>query len=93
MSGKVNLSQYVAVNMVAAQVMMNHLGLSLAISMANFKFNVLQPLVIKHILHSMEILSDVCISFKNHLTDDNTLIPHTSTTLMDEYGIVHLLFI
>lgn len=86
MSGEVNE----AMNMIAAQVMINHVGLTVAICMANLKFNVFKPLMIKYILHSIRIISDVCISFNDHLTDDATLITHQSTTTIEKYGTVHI---
>ena len=83
MTGQVNLPEYDAMDMVAAQVMINHFGLTLAVSTTNFKFNVLKPLMIKHILHSIEILSDVCVTFSHCLTKEISAIRHTTTTIDD----------
>jgi fumarate hydratase class II len=46
--------------MVAAQVMSNHIALSVCVSKGFFKLNVLRLLIIKNILNSVRILRDVC---------------------------------
>ncbi|CAF4733826.1 unnamed protein product, partial [Rotaria sp. Silwood2] len=73
--------------MVAAQVMNNHLGLTVGVSMGSFKLNVLKPLIIKNILHSIRILRDFCSSFTNHFLVGIKLITHASTTYMPELPI------
>ncbi len=66
MPGKVNPTQCEAMTMVAAQVMGNHVAVTIGGSMGNFELNVFKPLIIKNVLHSIRILSDVCYSFTNH---------------------------
>jgi fumarate hydratase class II len=34
--------------------------------MGNFELNVFKPLIIKNVLHSIRILTDVCHSFTDH---------------------------
>ncbi|CAF4410177.1 unnamed protein product [Rotaria sp. Silwood2] len=87
MPGQVNLAQYEVMTMVAAQVMNNHLGLTVGVSMGSFKLNVLKPLIIKNILHSIRILRDFCSSFTNHFLVGIKLITHASTTYMSELPI------
>jgi hypothetical protein len=60
--GKINPAQCEAMTMVAAQVMGNHVAVTVGGSMGHFKLNVLKPLIIKNVLHSIRILGDVCYS-------------------------------
>ena len=66
MPGKVNPTQCEAMTMVAAQVMGNHVATTVGGSMGNFELNVFKPLIIRNVLHSIRILSDVCLSFTDH---------------------------
>jgi fumarate hydratase class II len=66
MPGKVNPTQCEAMTMVAAQVMGNHVAVTIGGSMGHFELNVFKPLIIKNVLHSIRILSDVCYSFTDH---------------------------
>lgn len=66
MPGKVNPTQCEAMTMVAAQVMGNHVAVTVGGSMGHFELNVFKPLIIKNVLHSIRILSDVCHSFTDH---------------------------
>ncbi|CAF1551912.1 unnamed protein product, partial [Didymodactylos carnosus] len=66
MPGKVNPTQCEALTMVAAQVMGNHVAVTVGGSMGHFELNVFKPLIIKNVLHSIRILSDVCKSFTEH---------------------------
>jgi fumarate hydratase class II len=66
MPGKVNPTQCEAVTMVAAQVMGNHVAVSIGGSNGHFELNVFKPLIIQNILHSMELLSDAMVSFVDH---------------------------
>ena len=66
MPGKVNPTQCEAMTMVAAQVMGNHVAVTVGGSMGHFELNVFKPLIIKNVLHSIRILSDVSHSFTDH---------------------------
>jgi fumarate hydratase class II len=66
MPGKVNPTQCEAMTMVAAQVIGNHVAVTVGGSMGHFELNVFKPLIIKNVLHSIRILSDVCLSFTDH---------------------------
>ena len=66
MPGKVNPTQCEALTMVAAQVIGNHVSITLGGSMGNFELNVFKPLIIKNVLHSIRILADACNSFATH---------------------------
>jgi fumarate hydratase, class II len=66
MPGKVNPTQCEAMTMVAAQVMGNHMAVTVGGSMGHFELNVFKPLIIKNVLHSIRILADVSHSFTDH---------------------------
>lgn len=66
MPGKVNPTQCEAMTMVAAQVMGNHVAITIGGSMGHFQLNVFKPLIIRNVLHSIRILADVCHSFTEH---------------------------
>ena len=66
MPGKVNPTQCEAMTMVAAQVMGNHVAVTVGGSMGHFELNVFKPVIIRNVLHSIRILSDVCHSFTDH---------------------------
>ncbi|ELU36464.1 aspartate ammonia lyase [Rhizoctonia solani AG-1 IA] len=58
MPGKVNPTQCEALTMVAAQVMGNNAGVSVAGSMGQFQLNVFKPMIIKNTLQSIRLLAD-----------------------------------
>ncbi len=63
MPGKVNPTQCEAVTMVAVQVMGNDTAIGIAASQGNFELNVFMPVCAYNFLQSVNILSDVMISF------------------------------
>ncbi|MEB3701941.1 Fumarate hydratase class II [Candidatus Bealeia paramacronuclearis] len=63
MPGKVNPTQCEAMTMVAAQVMGNHVAVTVGGSNGHFELNVFKPLIISNVLNSIRLLSDVAISF------------------------------
>ena len=70
MPGKVNPTQCEALTMIAAQVMGNHVTVSIAGSDGQLQLNVYRPVIIYNILQSIRLLADGCSSFtKNCLTD------------------------
>ncbi|KAM4041116.1 fumarate hydratase, mitochondrial isoform 2-T2 [Anomaloglossus baeobatrachus] len=66
MPGKVNPTQCEAVTMVAAQVMGNHVAVTIGASNGHFELNVFKPLIIKNILNSVRLLGDASVSFTNN---------------------------
>ncbi|CAF1524952.1 unnamed protein product [Adineta steineri] len=87
MPGKVNPTQCEAMTMVAAQVMGNHVAVTIGGSMGNFELNVFKPLIIRNVLHSIRILADVCNSFTEHcisgiLPNTNVLARYMRESLM-----------
>ncbi|XP_078413385.1 fumarate hydratase, mitochondrial isoform X4 [Cetorhinus maximus] len=66
MPGKVNPTQCEAVTMVAAQVMGNHVAVTVGGSNGHFELNVFKPLMIKNVLNSAQLIGDSCVSFTDH---------------------------
>ena len=63
MPGKVNPTQCEAMTMCCAQVMGNHMAVTVGGSMGHFELNVFKPLIIRNVLHSILLLGDACESF------------------------------
>jgi fumarate hydratase, class II len=67
MPGKVNPTQCEAMTMVCAQVLGNDVAISIGGASGNFELNVFKPLIAHATLQSIELLTDVCESFDEHL--------------------------
>jgi fumarate hydratase class II len=63
MPGKVNPTQAEAMTMVCAQVMGNHMTVTIAGSNGHFELNVFKPVMIFNVLQSIRLLADACNSF------------------------------
>lgn len=63
MPGKVNPTQCEALTMVSAQVMGNHVAVTVGASQGFFELNVFKPMIAKNILNSINLLSDAMRSF------------------------------
>ncbi len=66
MPGKVNPTQSEAMTMVAAQVMGNHVAVTVAGSNGHFELNVFKPVIIHNVLQSVRLLADVARSFTDN---------------------------
>jgi fumarate hydratase, class II len=66
MPGKVNPTQCEAITMVAAQVMGNHVAVTVGGSNGHLQLNVYKPLIAANVLKSINLLSDSCKSFNDH---------------------------
>lgn len=66
MPGKVNPTQCEAMTMVCAQVMGNHVAVTIGGANGHFELNVFKPLIIRNVLHSITLLGDACESFNIH---------------------------
>lgn len=66
MPGKVNPTQSEALTMVCAQVMGNHVAVSIGGATGQFELNVFKPLIVFNVLNSIRLLSDACDSFVDH---------------------------
>ncbi len=63
MPGKVNPSQCEMLNMVCAQVMGNHLTITIANAQGQFQLNTFKPVMALNIIQSLELLADAITSF------------------------------
>ena len=66
MPGKVNPTQVEAVTMVAAQVMGNHVTITIAGSQGQFELNVMKPVIIANVLQSLRLIADAAVSFADN---------------------------
>ncbi len=63
MPGKINPTQSEAITMVAAQIMGNHVAVTVAGSNGHFELNVFKPVMIYNVLQSARLLGDAARSF------------------------------
>jgi fumarate hydratase class II len=63
MPGKVNPTQCEAMTMVCAQIMGNHMAVTIAGSNGHFELNVFKPVMIYNVLQSMRLMADAANSF------------------------------
>jgi fumarate hydratase class II len=66
MPGKVNPTQSEALTMVCAQVMGNHVTVTVAGSNGHFELNVFKPVIVFNVLQSIRLLADACNSFTDN---------------------------
>jgi len=66
MPGKVNPTQSEALTMVCAQVMGNHVAVSIGGSNGHFELNVFKPVIIYNVLQSARLLADASRSFTDN---------------------------
>ncbi|KAL0453036.1 UNVERIFIED_CONTAM: Fumarate hydratase 1, mitochondrial [Sesamum latifolium] len=66
MPGKVNPTQCEALTMVCAQVMGNHVAVTVAGSNGHFELNVFKPVIASNLLQSLRLLGDACASFEKN---------------------------
>lgn len=72
MPGKVNPTQAEAITMVAAQVMGNHVAVTIGGLQGHMELNVFKPLIVYNVLRSIELLSDAMDSFRLRMVDGMT---------------------
>jgi fumarate hydratase, class II len=87
MPGKVNPTQSEAMTMVCVQVLGNDVTIGIAGSQGNFELNVFKPVMIFNFLHSVDILTDVCRSFREHAVEgldanEERIAEHLGNSLM-----------
>jgi len=70
MPGKVNPTQSEAITMVCAQVMGNHVAVSIGGSNGHFELNVFKPLIVVNVLQSIRLLGDSAKAFKDRCVVD-----------------------
>jgi fumarate hydratase class II len=66
MPGKVNPTQAEAMTMVSAQVMGNHVTVTVAGAQGHFELNVFKPVIIYNVLQSIRLLADAAESFTDN---------------------------
>jgi fumarate hydratase class II len=66
MPGKVNPTQAEAMTMVCAQVIGNHVTVTMAGAQGNFELNVFKPVIIYNVLQSIRLLADASESFADN---------------------------
>ncbi|PCJ99865.1 MAG: fumarate hydratase, class II [Zetaproteobacteria bacterium] len=66
MPGKVNPTQCEAITMLCAQVMGNHVTVTIAGSNGHFELNVFKPVMIYNVLQSIRLIADGCNSFTDN---------------------------
>jgi fumarate hydratase class II len=66
MPGKVNPTQSEALTMVCAQVMGNHVTVTIGGSNGHFELNVFKPVIIFNVLQSIRLLADGAVSFTDN---------------------------
>jgi fumarate hydratase class II len=69
MPGKVNPTQSEAMTMVCAQVIGNHVAVTVGGSNGHFELNVFKPVIVKNVLHSVRLLGDSCVSFSKNCVE------------------------
>ncbi|KAL3874581.1 hypothetical protein ACJMK2_037569 [Sinanodonta woodiana] len=63
MPGKINPTQCEAITMVAAQVMGNHVAVTVGASNGHLELNVFKPVIVRNVLQSVRLIADSCVSF------------------------------
>lgn len=63
MPGKVNPTQCESLTMCCAQVIGNHVAITVGGSNGHFELNVFRPMIIRNIIHSMRLLGEGSLSF------------------------------
>ena len=66
MPGKVNPTQSEALTMICAQVMGNHVTVTVGGATGHFELNVFKPVIIHNVLQSIRLLADGCRSFSQN---------------------------
>lgn len=69
MPGKVNPTQCEAITMVCAQVMGNHVAVTIGGSNGHFELNVFKPVMVANVLRSITLISDSVVSFTTNCVD------------------------
>jgi fumarate hydratase class II len=87
MPGKVNPTQSEAMTMVCVQVLGNDSTIKIAGSQGNFELNVFKPVMIFNFLHSVDLLTDACATFREFAIEgveanEERIAEHLGSSLM-----------
>jgi len=84
MPGKVNPTQCEAVTMVCAQVMGNHVAVTIGGSNGHFELNVFKPVIIYNVLQSIRLLADASSNFTEKCVVDIKANKERIKNLLDQ---------
>ena len=84
MPGKVNPTQSEALTMVCAQVMGNHVAVTIGGATGHFELNVFKPVIIYNVLQSIRLVADGCRSFTDNCVVGIEADKDRITRLMNE---------
>ena len=70
MPGKINPTQCEAITMVSAQVMGNHVAITVGGSNGHFELNVFKPVMISNFLQSAQLIGNAAVSFTDNCVVD-----------------------
>lgn len=84
MPGKVNPTQCEALTMVCAQVMGNHVAVTVGGANGHFELNVFKPVIIYNVLQSLQLIAESCHSFVKHCVEGITPNRERIATLLEQ---------
>ncbi|HMR33791.1 MAG TPA: class II fumarate hydratase, partial [Geminicoccaceae bacterium] len=84
MPGKVNPTQSEALTMLCAQVMGNHVAVTIGGATGHFELNVFKPVIIHNVLQSIRLIADGCRSFTDNCVVGIEADKERITRLMNE---------
>merc|ERR1719232_695980 len=84
MPGKVNPTQCEAITMVAAQVMGNHVAVTVGGSNGHFELNVFKPMMVANVLRSIRLLGDSSVAFTDKCVTGMTVNRERVDSLLHE---------
>lgn len=87
MPGKTNPTQCEALTMVCAQVMGNHVTVTIGAAQSFLELNVFKPVIIQNVLHAIRLLGDAAVSFADNMVaklepDRARIAQHLANSLM-----------
>ncbi|CAF4032028.1 unnamed protein product, partial [Rotaria magnacalcarata] len=77
----INETQYKAMAMAAAQIMGNHMAVTVVNTRGHLELNLLKPLIIKNVLFSFKMLNNVCDNFSKWSPLERQAVPNGTRLL------------
>merc|ERR1711988_196717 len=84
MPGKINPTQCEAITMVAAQIMGNHVAVTVGGSNGHFELNVFKPMMVANVLRSIRLIGDASVAFTDKCVSGMTVNRERVNRLMNE---------
>jgi fumarate hydratase class II len=84
MPGKINPTQAEALTMVAAQVIGNHVAVTVAGASGHLELNVFKPVIVANVLRSIRLLADATTSFAEHCVEGIEPVPARIAELLGQ---------